>query len=150
MLYLPLLGIDTTYREDWVGQDKVQLFAIVVEYIDMEIINSDWWFRKDPYNLLKGAMACCSRPTVCYLLGKAPPGVWACPSVSRAGLCRVCSGCLSAQRAVLTLWDPFPWPIGLSEAYWPNFGTWAGLLCPGECVLSVLLGATSGSIAFCA
>ena len=53
--------------------------------------------------LLKGATVCCSRPTVCYLLGRATPGVWVCLSVSRAASCRVCSKCLSAQWAVLTL-----------------------------------------------
>ena len=58
--------------------------------------------------MLKGTTACCSWPSVCHLLGKAPPCVWACLSVSQVGLCRVCSGRLSVQWAVLTLWDPFP------------------------------------------
>ena len=73
------------------------------------------------------------------LLGKAPPGVWAYPSVSRAGSCRVCSGRLSAHQAVLTLWDSFPGPIGLSEAYWPNFGTLGRTIVPwGVCFVCVV------------
>ena len=52
------------------------------------------------------------------------------------------------HQAVLTLLGSFPLLIGLAEAYWPNCGTWAGLLCPRECVLSILLGSACKSIVF--
>ena len=42
--------------------------------------------------MLKGATACYSRPTVCYLWEKPLQVVWVCLSVSRASSCRVCSG----------------------------------------------------------
>ena len=79
------------------------------------------------YGILKGATACCSWPTVCYLLGEAPPGIWACPSVSRVGLCRDCSGRLvhsglfrpfeTLSLDLLGLLRPIGRTLGLKQGY---------------------------------
>ena len=92
-----------------------------------------WWYPTGgpvpwfSWAVLKGTTACYSRPTVCYLLGKAPPGVWACLSVSRAGSCRDCSGCLGRIRLfwpfetlsldLLGLLRPIGRTLGLGQGY---------------------------------
>ena len=48
--------------------------------------------------MLKGATACYSRSTVCYLWEKPLQVVWVCLSVSQAGSYRVCSGRLGRIR----------------------------------------------------
>ena len=77
--------------------------------------------------LLKGATVCYSRPTVFYLLGEAPQGVWVCLSMSRAGSCRVCSGRLGCIRLfwpfetlsldLLGLQRPIGCTLGLRQGY---------------------------------